>query len=69
MLGVFPSQSVAKTDEGHLAFLRLNFFAPGVPLGKDVPGAMHLAFQQSKEALYIRTINIKSKVCTLQYFG
>ena len=54
-------KSVSKTEEAGLAFLRINFFAPGVPLGKDVPGSMHLAFQ-NKEAMFIRTINIKSKV-------
>jgi nucleosome binding factor SPN SPT16 subunit len=56
-------KSVSKTEEANLAFLRINFYAPGVALGKDVLASMATAIDKNPRAMFIRTMNFKSKVC------
>jgi nucleosome binding factor SPN SPT16 subunit len=55
-------KSVSKSEEGPVTFLRLNFYAPGVSHGKDVSPSMMAALTANPDAMYIRMINLKSKV-------
>lgn len=55
-------KSVSKAEEGPVTFLRINFYAPGVSHGKDVSPSMMAAMAANPDAMYIRMINIKSKV-------
>ena len=55
-------KSVSKSEEGPVTYLRINFYAPGVSHGKDVSPSMLTAMNANPDAMYIRMINIKSKV-------
>ena len=54
-------KSVAKSEEGHKAFLRLNFYAPAQALGKDVAPNMAAAVGRHPDNIFIRTLNIVSR--------
>ena len=54
-------KSVAKAEEGHKFFLRLNFFSPNQALGKDVAPAMAAAVMKHPDSLFIRTLNFVSR--------
>ena len=54
-------KSATKSNEADLAFLRLNFFAPGAALGKDTPASMRAAVQENATSMFVRSITLKSK--------
>jgi nucleosome binding factor SPN SPT16 subunit len=54
-------KSVAKSEEGHKSFLRLNFHAPNAALGKDAAPSMAAAVAAHPEALFIRTLSFVSR--------
>jgi nucleosome binding factor SPN SPT16 subunit len=54
-------KSIVKSDEGHKAFLRINFYSSNQSLGKDAAPSMAAAVLHHPDALYIRTLNFMSR--------
>jgi nucleosome binding factor SPN SPT16 subunit len=54
-------KNVNKTEEGHKAFLRLNFYAPGQALGKDASPSMQAAVARHPDSVFVRTLNFMSR--------
>lgn len=54
-------KTVAKTDEGHKGFLRLNFYTPSGAPGKECPPSMQAAMLRHGDAAWIKTLNFVSR--------
>jgi nucleosome binding factor SPN SPT16 subunit len=54
-------KSVNKTEEGHKAFLRINFYSPGQALGKDASPSMQAAVMRHPDCAYFRTLSFMSR--------
>eukprot|EP00935_MAST-01C_sp_MAST-1C-sp1_P000632 g632.t1 len=53
-------KNVSKSEEGRHTYLRINFYAPGMGLGRDVAPAMAAMVSNQPQAWFIKELNFRS---------
>jgi nucleosome binding factor SPN SPT16 subunit len=53
-------KNVSKSEEGRHTYLRINFYCPGMGLGRDVAPAMAAMVQNQPHAWFIKELNFRS---------